>query len=195
VLEDVLGEGEVELAFAVADRRRVGQCLGPYLDARVGREPALELGDARRLGFDQEDAVGAARGQDPGAERPDPGPDLQDPAPDAGRQLLEREVAQPPRPREVAQVPEPGVRRRVYDVAGFSEPAGGLLTAPSPFTTEPGAVFGGVTVEGSAAGPTPLPYGVAGSSSPEERNFFSATMPPPAAIGTTRNFARPLTLP
>ena len=53
--------------------------------------------------------------------------------------------------------------------AGVVVPA--LLTSPFAVTFEPGAVLGGVTVAGVAAGPTGLPYGVAGSSS-DDRSFL-----------------------
>ena len=48
-------------------------------------------------------------------------------------------------------------------VGGLLAPAVRSVRPPSPFRSEPGAVFGGVTVAGVAAGPIELPYGVAGA--------------------------------
>src|SRR6185312_10145820 len=128
------------------------------------------------LGLDQEQLADACVEQ-PSAEGADSGADLDGARPWVPRQLLEHEVAQPPRPREVAQVPEVGVGRCGY---------------ASPLTAEPGAVFGGVTVAGVATGPWPLPYGVAGLSSEDDESFLYAARPPPAAIGISSSFLPPL---
>jgi len=110
VLDDVLGEDEVERARALDQRRGAGEGLGPHRDGRVGREAAFELRDAGGLGFDEEQLV-RARLTQAGAERADAGPDLENAPAHAGRELLEHEVAQPSRAGEGAQIPEVGVGR------------------------------------------------------------------------------------